>query len=429
MSIEERPFRWRSIALPALLPTLLFSIGEGAILPVIPVVADNLGASLAVAGLIAALVTVGALFGSIPSGWVISRIGERTAMIGATGVAMLGLAICLLAPNPVILGVGILLVGLAGAVFGLARHAFLTSFVPLAYRARALSSLGGTNRLGLLIGPFLTAAVIHLTGLASFAFWVYLVACVACIVVLLVLPDPETTFGAVHTVRVGNRELRDGEALVELETTGLWGTLRKNRGMLARLGVGASLIGALRASRQVVVPLWAVSIGVSDTNTALIIGIAAAIDFALFYTGGQIMDRFGRLWTVVPAMIGLGLGHLVLAVTHDLPTNVGWFVFAVMFLALANGVSSGALLTLGSDLADPRNPAPFLGAWRFTSGLGGAAAPLVVSAITAFASIAIAAGSIGILGFVGAAILLRYLPRYVPRISRGRAVGPEPAPE
>jgi MFS family permease len=79
----EPPFRFRSIALPAILPTLAFSIGEGAIIPIIPIVAHNLGAQLAIAGLIAAMITIGQLFGDIPSGWVISRIGERAAMIYA----------------------------------------------------------------------------------------------------------------------------------------------------------------------------------------------------------------------------------------------------------------------------------------------------------------------------------------------------------
>ena len=59
MSTVGEPFRWRSIALPALLPTILFSIGEGAIIPIIPTVADDLGATLAIAGLVAAVLTIG----------------------------------------------------------------------------------------------------------------------------------------------------------------------------------------------------------------------------------------------------------------------------------------------------------------------------------------------------------------------------------
>ena len=151
---------------------------------------------------------------------------------------------------------------------------------------------------------------------------------------------------------------------------GLFQTIRSHRGVLVRLGSGAALVGAMRASRTVMLPLWAVSIGISAPDTALIIGIAGGIDFLLFYASGQIMDRFGRIWSAVPSMIGLGLGHVALAFTHDLPGNVGWFIGIAMFLALANGIGSGLLMTLGADLAPQRYPAPFLGAWRFTADFG-----------------------------------------------------------
>jgi MFS family permease len=411
MSASEPPFRFGSIALPAILPTLAFSIGEGAIIPIIPIVAHNLGAQLAVAGLVAAIITLGQLIGDVPSGWIISRIGERASMIYAALLSIVGLALAMLSPNPWVLGLAIFLIGLATAVFGLARHAFMTSFVPVAFRARALSILGGSFRLGVFIGPFLAAAVIHLTGSTSSAFWVHVAGCLVAALLLVFLKDPEATFRPRHTAS-GQRE---GEVLLERESHGLFHAIAKNREVLTRLGMGALLIGAVRASRQVVVPLWAVSIGISDANTALIIGVAGALDFALFYTTGQIMDRWGRMWTALPSMIGLGLGHLVLAFTHDLPADGVWFIVIAMVLGVANGFGTGLLMTLGADLADKRNPAPFLGAWRFTSDAGGAAAPLAISGLTALVSLSFASGVMGILGLVGAGILWRYLPRYVPR--------------
>lgn len=405
------PFDWRGVALPAFLPTLMFSIGEGAIIPVIPIVADDLGATLAIAGLIAAMIMVGQLMGDIPSGWLVSRIGERQAMIGASLLATVGLMLSTFASAPWVLGVGVLLVGIATAVFALARHAFMTSFVPKAYRARALSTLGGTFRLGYFVGPFIAAGVIQLTGSTAAVFWVHIVGSLGAAVVLLTLRDPSATFGdGAHA-----RNRTPGEEFVERESIGLFRTLRDSRRVLLTLGTGAALIGAIRASRGVILPLWAVSIGVTGTSTAIIIGIAGAIDFALFYTSGQIMDRFGRLASALPSMIGLGVGHLVLSVTHDIPANVQWFIAVAVILSVANGIGSGILMTLGADLADPINPAPFLGAWRFTGDVGGAAAPLAIAGITAVASLSLATGAMGVLALVGAGILLRYVPKYVPR--------------
>ncbi|NEM90536.1 MFS transporter [Galbitalea soli] len=429
MSDHEPPFRWRSIALPAFLPTLLFSTGEGAIIPIIPTVAHGLGATLAFSGFVAALIMVGEVFGDIPSGWLVNRVGERAAMIGGALVAMGGLGVAAIAPNEGVLAVGILLVGLATAVFALARHAFMTSFVPQQYRARALSTLGGTFRLGYFVGPFLAAGVIGLTGSTAAVFWVDVVACLGAAIILLSTADPAATLDArraehataasPHRPFAETRGVSEGRDFVEAEAHGLFRTIWASRAVLARLGTGAALVGGVRSSRQVILPLWAVSIGIADSNTALIIGIAGAIDFALFYASGQIMDRWGRLASVLPSMIGLGLGHLALAFSHDLPGDVVWFITVAMFLSLANGIGSGILMTLGADLADKRNPAPFLGAWRFTADLGSAAAPLAVSFLTGIASIAVASGVIGVLGLLGAGIMWRYIPRYLPRALSG----------
>jgi MFS family permease len=412
MSTTEDAFPWRSVALTAFLPALLFAIGEGAIIPVIPLVAGNLGASLAIAGFIAAALMIGELVGDIPSGWLVSRIGERPAMIGAAFASIAGLVICILAPNPWVLGFGVLLIGIATAVFALARHAFMTSFVPLRYRARALSTLGGVFRAGFFVGPFLTAGAIAITGDAATAFWIHIVACLASAGVLLVLSDPIPARPPVAAPE--GRPLREGEALVEEHARGLWPTIVAKRGVLLRMGTGAAVISALRASRAVVLPLWAISIGLDGASIALIIGIAGGIDFALFYTSGQIMDRWGRMWSAMPTAIGMAIGHIVLAFTHDLPTNTEWFIVMALLLSVANGFGSGIVMTLGADLADKQNPAPFLGAWRFTSSLGGAASPLAISAVTAVASLSVAVAVMGVVGLLGAVVLARYVPRFAP---------------
>jgi MFS family permease len=399
-------FPWRQVVVAAFLPTILFSIGEGAIIPIIPVVANGLGADIAGAALVSAMIVVGELLGDIPAGALVARIGERTAMIGASVLSIVGVLISVLAPNPWVLGLGILLIGIATAVFALARHAFMTSFVPPVYRARALSTLGGTFRFGYLVGPFVTAGVIQATGSAANAFWIHLAACLAAIIVLIALHDPED---AVTT--------RPGPAAREAEAAdrGLFRTITANRRVLATLGTGSALVAALRASRNVILPLWAVSIGIDEATMAIIIGSAAALDFGLFYAGGWIMDRFGRLWTAVPSMIGLGLSHLLLAFTHDVPHAAVWFAVVAGLLSLSNGIGAGILMTLGADLADPARPAPFLGAWRFTNDTGAAVAPLLIWGVTAAASLPIAAGVMGVLGLAGALELRIFVPKYTTR--------------
>ncbi|PJJ62383.1 MFS transporter [Compostimonas suwonensis] len=419
MSENERGFSFRSIALPALLPTLLFSIGEGTIIPIIPAVASNLGASLALAGFIAAMIMLGELAGDIPSGWVVSRIGERTAMIWAALLSIVAVVVCIAAPNPWVFAIGIFFIGISTAVFGLARHAFMTSFVPEHFRARALSTLGGVFRAGWFIGPFVAAGIIHLTGSTQSVFWVMVTSCLGCAVILLVLPDPAATFGKPRMVADRAGELRtEGEELAAEESEGLFQTIRTYGGVLVRMGSAVAVVAALRSARTVMMPLWAVSIGINEANTALIVGIAAAVDFGLFYTSGQIMDRWGRMWSAIPSLAGMSLGFFVLSLSHDLPDSVTWFIVIAIVLAAANGIGSGLVMTSGADLAPKGDPAPFLGAWRFIGDAGGAIAPLAISTITALASIALASSVVGAVGIVGIALFARYGPRYLPRKPR-----------
>jgi MFS family permease len=414
MTSADPPFSIRAVALAAFLPTLLFSVGEGAIIPIIPVVATNLGAGLALAGFVGGMLMVGELCGDVPSGWIVSRFGERNSMIGAALLCIVGLVVCLASPSTLALIIGVFLIGLATAVFALARHAFMTSYVPIKYRARALSTLGGVFRGGWFIGPFISAGVIALTGNAHAVFWVHIAACIAAAIVLMVVPDPSVVTSKLRQEVEPAPEARLPDAGLEEareRTAGLFATIWSNRGVLARMGTGAALIGGLRSSRTVILPLYAVAIGMNGTSTALVIGIAGAVDFALFYSSGQIMDRFGRLWSAIPSMLGLGIAHIALAFVTSEP----WFIAVAIFMSLANGLGSGILMTLGADLAPQAAPAPFLGAWRFTGDFGQAAAPLWVSGVTAVFSLAVASFSMGVFGLIGAGMLARYIPRYVPK--------------
>ena len=399
------------------LPTLLFSLGEGAVVPLIPVIAASRGATLASAGLIASALVVGQLCGNIPAGWLVSRVGERYTMVIAGALSLIGVVAGALAPSLVVFTVAVFVVGMSAAAFGLARHAFMTTRVPVEFRARALSLLGGSFRAGMFVGPFLAAALLALFHTENAALWFFVVLLVALILLVLFGPDPEAQAAA------ADRDPGDvedtGEAvsgsIPTIERAGVFRTMWRNRGVLGRLGLAAASLSAVRSARQVVLPLWGVSIGLDASSIALVVGVSGAIDFALFYASGQVMDRFGRLWAALPAMVLMGAGFLVLSLTHDASTNVLWFGMIAAVLGVGNGLSSGILLTLGADVAPQSEPAAFLGSWRTLTDAGGAIAPLLFSGIAAISSLAIGAAAMGAIGIIGAVGFLRFIPRFVPR--------------
>lgn len=425
MTTSAPAFLWR-LAPSIYGPSVLFSLGEYAILPLVAVIAVDMGANLALAGVIASAAVVGQVLGNLPASWVVSRAGERAAMLIAAAVALVGCLGLAFAPTPALLGVAVLLIGFAAAAFGLARHAFMTTRVPLRFRARALSLLGGTNRLGRFVGPFLAAAVVAATGDPEAPVWAF----VACLVLASALvawaPDPERRVPgpAGEPEAAGEREAAgEPEAAGEREAagvaprTGVLGAVRDGGAALLRVGGAAAILSGMRSIRDVLLPLWGVSIGLDATQVALVVGISGTVDFLFFYTSGQIMDRYGRLWASLPAMIVMAAGFLLLAGTHDLPGAAVWLLAIAVVVGLGNGLSSGINMTLGADLAPSKRPAPFLAAWRTLTDLGGAVAPLAVSALAAV-SLPVASLAAGALAVVGAVGFARWIPRYLPHVSR-----------
>ncbi|GGN97554.1 MFS transporter [Actinoplanes lobatus] len=376
------------------LPSAVYSTGIGAVAPVIVLTATGLGASPAVAAIVAGLLGLGQISGSLPAGVLISRVGERRTMLAAAGLAIPALICCMLAPNVLLLGAAVALLGVCGSAWALSRHAYLTEAVRPELRARAMSTLGGVGRIGTFTGPFLGAAAMHLAGLDG----AYLVAVtgvgLATVVLIVSPPVPHD-----RAVPAGT------------ERPGLWTVIRDNRHTLRTLGVGVLLVGALRASRQTIVPLWGVSLGLDPATIGLIYGVSGGVDMLLFYPAGKLMDRYGRRWAAVPAMTLLGVAHALL----PLATGAFGLTAAALLMGLGNGLSAGLVMTLGADASPAAGRAEFLGAWRLCSDIGQGGGPLLIGAVTAVASLTAAAITVGGAGLLAAVLLHRWIkphPQY-----------------
>lgn len=384
-----------SIGPSVYLPSLLFGIGQGAIAPVIPLSARELGGSVATAGLVVALLGVGKIVGDLPAGVLAVRLGERRAMLLALGVVLGALAACLLAPSVHLLAVAVVFIGISSSVFGLARHAYVTEAIPFELRGRALSTLGGTQRIGLFAGPFLGAAVMSRLGVGG-GYWVHIVVAVAAIVVLVVVPEPPP---AAHGGRAAVHRSGKPESTARV--------IRRHLPVLRTLGVGALLVGAARASRQVAIPLWGEHLGLDPATVSLLFGVSGAMEMLIFYPAGYAMDRLGRRWIVVPSMVLLGLSLVLLPLTN----GIGTYTAVALLMGFGNGLGSGIIMTIGSDVSPDVSRATFLGAWRLFADVGNGVGPVLVSAVTAAATLGAAIAAAGAVAFVAAALMARWVPR------------------
>ncbi|MFO1273963.1 MAG: MFS transporter [Rubrivivax sp.] len=390
--MTPQPFSLRRIAVPAFGPSLLFGIGEGAILPVVPLSARELGASVPTAALVVTLIGVGSLVSNIPASLITMRRGERWAIVAAAVWCALAMALCAGTAQLGLLALGAFMVGMSQAVFGLARQSYLTDAVPAEFRARALSTLGGVMRVGMFIGPFVSAAAMHRWGLDA-AYGVGIVALVLAALVAARIPDlvavPHPTASAAA------------------EAPTLRSTLRDHRRVFLTLGLGVMLVAAVRATRQAVIPLWADQLALAPSVASLIYGLAGAVDMLVFYPAGHVMDRKGRRWVAVPSMLLMGAALVLTPLTN----GAGTLLLAAAVIGFGNGIGSGMVMTIGADHSPRHGRAHFLGVWRLITDIGASCGPALLSLLAAVLSLGAGIAVTGLMAFAAAAQLAYWIPR------------------
>ena len=389
------------------LPTILYSIGEGAVIPIVPLFARDLGASVATASLIVAMRGLGQVLFDVPAGVFVSKFGDKGAMV--FGTLMVSSVACTVAfsPTPLILAPLMVMMGGGWSFWQLARLAYVSEQASMVQRGRALSMLGGMNRVGQFIGPVFGGLTADQFGLgAPFVLQAILGVTAATMMFVVVRKG----YGS---EQVGGHGL--GRRLLD--------TVMDNRGILIRTTFPMIALSVLRQARQVFLPLWGDDIGLSVSQIGVVASLSFGIDAAVFYPIGMIMDRFGRKWAAVPCLGTLGVGLMLLPLAHSFIP----FLAVAFISGLGNGFGAGIVMTLGADFAPEVGRGEFLGVWRLLADIGQAGGPAIISLLTSVGSLSIAALASGSIGVAGAAMFLVFVPETLNRAAKIIAAAPSPS--
>ena len=384
----------RRLVAPVYLPMMIASIGTGMLIPVLPLALAAAGSSLTTSSLVLAAAGLGAVVGGLPAGTLIARFGERRVMFGS--LTTLAVTSALLAPTEVaaVLIALRLSTGAANIGLRLSRQTYVTRRIEPLQRGRAMSSIGGAFRIGLLIGPIVGGVLAESTGFTITFIAIGGVMAASMIAPALRPADPPLTE---HTARAERADQAARERVVE--STANDRRLRYDRRLLLLAGVVPMLTMTVRDGRFVVLPLIGDELGLRPSAVGAIISVGTAADLLLFPAAGWIMDRFGRLAALLPfyGLFAIGLGLLSVA---DSTTAV---VAAGSIIGIGNGLGSGALLTLGSDLAPPGRPGPFLAVFGVLQDTGKVLGPILVGVVGERAGLDTAAVALAILSVTTAA--------------------------
>ena len=374
------------------LPTALLAFSQGLLLATLPLFASDFDVSYRLVSLAVGAAALGTLVTDVPAGALLERIGLRPAMIGGSGLVVVGTGALVFVDRFPDLVAYRVAAGVGTALWGLSRHAYIAETVPAARRGQAISVFGGINRIGIFGGPVLGGVVAARFGIdASFGLAAALALAAFALSVLLLRPTPRASAGLTRGMRwavVGR-------------------LLRANGRDLGAAAVAQSLAQMIRAGRHLIIPLYGADrLGLDAAQVGLIMTTAAIVDVSMFVPAGLVMDRFGRKVAAVPSFATMALGVALIPAA----SGFSGLMAVAAIVGLGNGLGSGTMMTLGADLAPPGATGEFLGLWRLIGDVGALGGPLAVGFVAAAFGLVGGAYVLAAVG-VAAAIILAVLVR------------------
>jgi MFS transporter, DHA1 family, tetracycline resistance protein len=343
-------------------------VGFGIILPILPLWAEEFGASPTQIGLLTASYAVAQLLFAPVWGRLSDRYGRRPVILASLAGSAIAALLIGLAGTLVLLFIARVLQGVAGASYA-AAQAYVADVTTARDRARGMGLIGAAFGLGFILGPAIGAVFSAVDSRLPF----FVAAALAALnlgIAYRRLPEsrrpagPRAPTPRLELVRraLSSRELAPlvwlsfvaTFAFVGMETTfALFGE--------RRFDYGAVEIGALFT----------------------FIGVMAAVSQGLLV--GRLVDRFGEGRVMIAGLVGTAAGLLLVAVSESL-----WVLLpGLAVLAVGSGLVFSTTTALISLRAGDSEQGSVLGLTAAVGGAARIAAPVAATLLFQHAGIAV----------------------------------------
>ena len=176
---------WRGLILAFYLPALMVTVGQGLLVPILPLFAADFDIGYLLIGLILAGEGLGTLVADVPTGMLQRRLGNKQVMMMGLLVKALSIVLLFFAQTVWMVLLLRLVAGFGRSMYTVSAHVYVTDQVNLGQRGKAISMFGGTYRLGGFLGPAVGGIVAGLLGLRAAFIGAGLVTAVGLALVML----------------------------------------------------------------------------------------------------------------------------------------------------------------------------------------------------------------------------------------------------
>jgi MFS family permease len=295
-----------------------------AIAPLLPGYVDDLHLSTAQAGLLSAAYSIGALFASIPAGYLASRFGpRRTAIWGLCGLGVASLCFGLL-DSVYLLDLARAIQGAAGALVWSGAMSWLIYSNPEDRRGEVIGAALGTAVAGSLLGPALGALAATIGTEIVFT-------CVFAFAIVL----------ALFASRIPEPTAREQQPLREVLACLL-------ERPLIQAAILVSAPSLMFGVVDVLIPLRINGLGGGHTLIAAGFIGGAGLESVLSPFSGRLSDRLGRR---APYVVGLAICALSMVI-FAFADSVALVILALLVTSIGAAFCFTPAMALTSDAAE-----------------------------------------------------------------------------
>ena len=365
--------------------------------PFLPSLAEKLGASPLVIGLIFTIPAIVAAIVSAPAGYVSDRVGRRPLIWGGVTLSAFPVMAISLSWSPIILIALRAIDSLLRAFVGPAMHAYIGDSYPGEERGSAFSVYQTTRIGGAAVGPVLGGAIAQFGGIRLPFLVLGAGTLIGGLILLAFLPtvDDESDNDEDASPSLFPNISRTSIAVFLTVPGVAW---------LANAFLGTFGESALN-------PIFPLLLEETVSRGPAYVGSTySALAFAMLIfmpIGGRFADRVGRVRVLAVTKFGWFVVMIGLATTTSpfLPP-------ALMFFGgVLSAFAAPASLALRYEIAPDDREATFSGMTRTASSVGKAAGPLFAGAVMGAFGVRTATIAAGLSWLVSIPLLLRFIPR------------------
>ena len=359
--------RWRILVWMSVLISVN-QLGFGAIVPVVPLYAEQYGVSQSAIGLTIAVFGLARFLVNVPAARLADSHGRRITLAVGGIVTVIGTASCAVAPTYELVLAARFVAG-AGAAFVLTGGQIVVADITSSQnRGRVMAIYQGVFLVSVGAGAFPGGWLAATAGLAA-PFWVsaFLAGGVSLLAWFLV---PET--------RQLAHQLRSKMTATPLSARGELAAVMAAPGFILICLVGFATTGARTGALFNVIPIFAEEeIGLGTDEIGIGIGLISIVGLLFVYPSGLLVDRFGRKAIIVPSALFSAAAMFL----FGLSTSFEFYLFASLLWSTASGISGATPAAYAADIAPPGLTAPAMGLFRAISDSGYVIGPLALGAL------------------------------------------------